>query len=207
MTAVAVPVRDVLGVAVDDEETVDVFDTVIDDVAVRVFIDEAVFLADADTEFDAVDVLEGRMLKELVGDAVPVLDGGGVLVSVGLPVRVFERPADTVFVLEDVIVRVEVLDEVSVDVLFPDIDLIALNVLVLDATVERVLVLVDVAVLVERALKVCRCDAGIVKLAFVERVDVFDGSVLLVGITISAMSIRGLNAVSILEIFCDIFQV
>lgn len=137
------------------------------------------------------------------------MDGGGVLVSVGLPVCVFERPADTVFVLEDVIVRVEVLDEVSVDVLFPDIEVIALNVLVLDATVERVLVLVDVAVLVERALKVCRCDAGIVKLASVERVDVLEGRVDSVGATISAMSIRGsysINAESALEMFCVIFQ-
>jgi hypothetical protein len=154
-TDVDVNVLDLFDEALKDDEPVDVFVIVIDDVVVRLTICEAVCLIDTETEGDDVDVFDGRILNELVEEPVIVLEARGVLDSVGLALGDFDSPADTVFVLDALIVRVDVLDDVAVVVPLPVIEIIALNVLVLEGTVERVAVLVDVAVCVERLLTVC----------------------------------------------------
>ena len=154
-TGVDVNVLDLFDEALNDDEPVDVFVIVIDDVVVRLTICEAVCLIDTETEGDDVDVFDGRILNELVDEPVIVLEPRGVLDSVGLALGDLDRPADTVFVLDALIVRVDVLDDVTVVVPLPVIEIIALNVLVLEGTVERVAVLVDVAVFVEKLLTVC----------------------------------------------------
>jgi len=125
---------------------------------------------------EAEDVLEARIVVVPVEERVEVFEFVTEPVGVELPVEVFDLPGEAVVVLEPVMLRVEVGLPVVVEVPLAELEAIGLELPDLEGATERVLVLVEVAVLVEAPVTV-RCEEGAaVTLAADVRVEVLVGA-------------------------------
>jgi hypothetical protein len=113
----------------------DVFDDVVVDVPVGVFIIVPVNLDDKDTLVDPLEVFDDGPLLDIVGEPVEVFEGLIEKVIDGLAVAVFDVEIEDVDVRLCLIVRVVVVDDVPVRV-SPDVIVLALDpVVVLDGAI------------------------------------------------------------------------
>jgi len=150
----AVCVLDVIGVRESDELPVEVFDDVIDDVAVLVITGELVFFEVILKLGDAELVLDGFILAVFVTLEVVVRDPGADFVSDGLAEFVLLVPDEEVLVFD--LISVWLFIGVDVEVLLPAADIEGSGddelVLEEDVVFEEVIVPVCVFVLVEDKL-------------------------------------------------------
>jgi hypothetical protein len=113
----------------------DVFDDVVVDVPVGVFIIVPVNLDDKEAVVDPVEVFDDGPLLDIVGEPVEVFEGLIEKVIDGLAVAVFDVEIEDVDVRLCLIVRVVVVDDVPVRV-SPDVIVLALDpVVVLDGAI------------------------------------------------------------------------
>jgi len=168
-----VPVRELLCVAVCEEETLEVLEFADVLLPVSVIRMLRVNHGELDMEGEAEDVLDARIVVVPVEERVDVFEVVTEPVGVELPVEVLERPGDAVVVFEPVMLRVEVGLPVVVDVALPDRESKELDVGVFVTPCERVAVLVEVIVFVKAALTLPLEEGTALRLYADVRVDVF----------------------------------
>ena len=158
--------------ALCEEEAVELLESPGDRVPVFVKAMLRVIHGEREEDEEADDVLDDLIVRVPVEEDVGVLDVLAEPEDVGLPVEVLERPGDPVVVLEPVILRVEVELPVVVVVDLPERESRGLEVVVFDWPLERVEVLVEVRVFVEAAVIVVFNEGTALRLCAEVRVDV-----------------------------------